>query len=326
MAQKKKKPAKVRKPMDPEKRRRLIRLGSQALLAFLLFGGVGAGYYYADQYVEQRVGFSAQPLIIVLKNRPAWMNDFLVEQIAAIARPLGAHSSFDHKLLVDTAEMLGRNPWVKKVRSVRRAFTHKPGDTLEVDCDYRAPVALVKSGPFYWLVDEVGIRLSERFTEEQVPSIQFGPDGKTCIRVIEGVALSPPHLSGEQWHGQDLVAGLKMVKYLFDLPYTQQILRVDVKNYMGRVNLGDPRLVLETSFHTKIWWGRPPSDDEVDSFIEVNTPHKLKSLRQIYEQYGRVDGGYKWLDIRFDQVGVPSEPTPPVPPAIRWRSAAATAQ
>ena len=322
----KKKAAKVRKPMDPERRRELLRFWGQVALAVALLGGIGAGYFYADQYVHERVGFTSQPLIIVIKNRPAWMNDFLVEQIAAIARPMGAHSSFDHKLLVDTAEMLGRNPWVKKVRSVRRAYTHKPGDTLEVDCDYRAPVALVKSGPFYWLVDEVGVRLSERFTEEQVPSIQFGPDGKTCIRVIEGVKQSPPHVPGEQWRGGDLAAGLKMVKYLFDLPYTQQILRVDVTNYMGRIDLIQPRLVLETSFHTKIWWGRPPSEDVVDNFVEVDTAHKLKVLRQVYEQYGRVDGGYKWLDIRYDRVGVPSDAPPPVAPTNGRRSATATAR
>jgi hypothetical protein len=233
---------------------------------------------------------------------------------------------FDHKLLVDTTEMLERNPWVKTVRSVRRAYTHKPGDTLEVDCDYRAPVALVKSGPFYWLVDESGVRLSERFTEEQVPSIQFGPDGKTCIRVIEGVQFSPPHLSGEVWKGKDLQAGLKMVKYLFDLPYTEQILRVDVKNFAGVEKL-EARIVLETSFHTKIWWGRPPSDNEVDSFIEVDTPHKLKALKAVYEQYGRVDGGYKWLDIRFDDVGAPSEdvPTTASKPGNRRKSSAAAA-
>ncbi len=322
----KKKAAKVRKPMDPERRRQLIRVWSQVALAVALLGGIGVGYYYADRYVHERVGFTSQPLIIVIKNRPAWMNDFLVEQIAAIARPIGAHSSFDHKLLVDTTEMLGRNPWVRKVNSVRRAYTHKPGDTLEVDCEYRAPVALVRSGPFYWLVDEAGVRLSERFTEEQVPNIQFGPDGKTCIRVIEGVALSPPHVPGEQWRGADLGAGLRMVKYLFDLPYTQQILRVDVTNYLGRVNRKDPRLVLETSFHTKIWWGRPPSDNDLDSFIEPSAANKLNKLRQIYERYGRVDGGYKWLDIRLDQVGVPGDAPPPVVPGNGRKSATATAR
>lgn len=314
MAQKKTKAAKVKKPVDPERRRRIMVLWAQVLLGVTMLGGIGAGYYYADQYVEQRVGFTSQPLIIVLKNRPPWMNDFLVEQIAAIARPMGAHSSFDHKLLVDTVEMLGRNPWVKKVRSVRRAYTHKPGDTLEVDCEYRAPVALVKYGPFYWLVDEAGVRLSDRFTEQDIPSIQFGPDGKTCIRVIEGVQQPAPHVPGEPWKGADLAAGLKMLRYLFDLPYTNQILRVDVRNFMGRVDPKASRLVLETSFHTQILWGRPPSDDEVDSFMEVPTSDKLKSLRRMYEIYGRVDAKQQCVDIRFDYVTYLT-PVPDPPPA-----------
>ncbi len=299
---KKPKPMKLKKLADPQRRRKMIALTMHTLLGIVLFGGIGAGYYYADQYVEQRTGFNTQPLIIVIKNRPPWMNDFLVEQIAAIARPIGAHSTFDHKLLVDTAQMLGRNPWVRKVHSVRRAFTHKPGDTLEVDCEYRAPVALVKYGAFYWLVDEKGVRLSERFTEQDVPSIQYGPDGKTRIRVIEGVQHAVPHIQGDQWPGDDLTAGLKMVAFLFDKPFTEQILRVNVANFNARVDPKEPRLTLETSFHTTIWWGRPPSDEDVDSFIEVSTARKLKTLQTIFDQYGRVDGRQKCLDIRFDKV------------------------
>src|SRR5579864_1556828 len=105
---KKPKALKLKKLADPDRRRRMIVLTTHLLLGAMLLGGVGAGYYYADQYVEQRAAFNTQPLIVVLKNRPPWMNDFLVEQIAAIARPIGAHSSFDHKLLVETAQMLGR--------------------------------------------------------------------------------------------------------------------------------------------------------------------------------------------------------------------------
>jgi len=310
---KKAKPIKVK--MDPERARRVRLICLHALLALVLIGGGGAGYFYADNYVEEKVAFTSQPLIIVLKNRPPWMNDFLVEQIASIARPIGAHSAFDHKLLVDTVEMLSRNPWVRQVRYVRRAYTHRPGDTLEIDCEYRAPVALVKWGPFYWLVDENGVRLSERFTEQDVPNIQFGPDGKTRIRVIEGVGNSVPHVAGDQWKGADLAAGLKMVKYLFDLPYTEQILRVDVSNFGGRVDPKNPQIVLGTAFNTQIGWGRPPADDDVDSFIEVSTARKLKYLQLAFKEFGRVDGKHKWLDIRFDKVTYPSEEDPPsVPP------------
>jgi len=310
-----KRPKPIKLKHDPERARRIRLLTAHLLLAALIFGGVGAGYYYADEYVEQRVGLSAQPLIIVLKNRPPWMNDFLVEQIAALARPIGPHSIFDHKLLVDTAEMLGRNPWVRQVRSVRRAYTRRPGDTLEIDCEYRAPVALVKWGAFYWLVDEHGVRLSERFTEPDVANIQFGPDGRTRIRVIEGVKHAPPHVAGELWPGDDVRGGLKMVQYLFDRIYTDQILRVDVANFGGRVDLKDPQLVLKTSFATQIWWGRPPSDEDVDSFIEVSTSRKLNDLRLAWEQFGRVDGKHKCLDIRFDKVTyLNEEETPPASP------------
>jgi hypothetical protein len=301
---------KPRQSMDPERKRKLIKLSIHLMLAITIFGGLGAGYIYADRYVDQKIAFNAQPLIVVVRNRPPWMNHFLVEQIAAIARPLGAHSSFDHQMLVDTAELLSRNPWISNVRSVRRAYTHKPGDTLEIDCDYRAPVALVKYGAFYWLVDEKGVRLSDRFTEQDVPNIQFDPAGHTRIRVIEGVQRSVPQLAGDPWQGDDLKAGLKMIGYLFDKPYTEQILRVNVGNSDGHVDAKDPRLVLTTSFGTQIWWGRPPGDD-VDSFIEVSTARKFYYLRTIFEETGRVDGKHKWIDIRFDKATCPPDEDPP---------------
>lgn len=312
---KKPKAMKVRKPMDPERARRIRVLCLHLSLGAMLLSVLGAGYHYADRYVENRVAYEKQPMIVVLKNRPLWMNDFLVEQIAQIVRPTTAHSSFDHQLLADTYDLLARNPWVRKVKSVRRAYTYRPGDTLEIDCEYRAPAALVKSGPFYWLVDENGIRLSERFTEQDVPNIQFGPDGHTRIRVIEGVRHQAPHLPGEQWLGEDLTAGLKMLSYLFDRPYTEQILRVNVANLGGRVDGKAPQIVLGTKFNTQVWWGRPPSENDVDAFIEVSTARKLNYLRLAYEQFGRVDAKHRWLDIRFDRVTYPPEEEPAPTPA-----------
>lgn len=313
---KKPKPMKVRKPMDPERVRQMRVMSLHLSLVAMLIGGIGAGYHYADKYVEQRVALTRKAdFYVMLINRPAWMNDFLVEQIAQLVRPTTAHSAFDHKLLEDTADLLSHNPWVRKVHSVRRAYTYKPGDTLEIDCEYRAPAALVKWQAFYWLVDENGVRLSDRFTEQDVPNIQFGPDGHTRIRVIEGVRHTPPHLPGEQWPGEDLAAGMKMLDYLFDRPYTEQILRVNVANYGGRVDGKAPQIVLGTKFNTQILWGRPPSENDVDAFIEVSTARKLTDLRLAYEQYGRVDAKHQCLDIRFDRVTYPSEedPTPAAP-------------
>jgi hypothetical protein len=98
-----------------------------------------------------------------------------------------------------------------------------------------------------------------------------------------------------------------MLSYLFDRPYTEQILRVNVANLGGRVDGKAPQIVLETKYNTQIWWGRPPSDNDVDAFIEVSTARKLNYLRLACEQFGRVDARHRWLDIRFDRVTYPPD-------------------
>lgn len=120
--------------------------------------------------------------------------------IIKTARPAGTHSAFDHQLLVNTLAMLKANPWIRQVRQVRRAYGKQPGDTLEVDCQYRAPVALVKWQDYFWLVDGDGVKLPEVFSAADVPRILKGQDKRVNIRVIEGVASAPPE-SGAKWAG-----------------------------------------------------------------------------------------------------------------------------
>ena len=78
----------------------------------------------------------------MLINRPAWMSDFLAAQIVKSTQPIGLHSAFNQQLLIDTAKSLESNPWIKHVNQIRRVFGEAPGDTLTVDCEYRAPPLL----------------------------------------------------------------------------------------------------------------------------------------------------------------------------------------
>ena len=93
-------------------------------------------------------------------------------------------------------------------------------------------------------------------------------------------------------------------------PYTEQILRVNVANIGGRVDGKAPADRSGTKYNTQILWGRPPSENDVDAFIEVSTARKLTYLRLAYEQFGRVDAKHQCLDIRFDRVTYPSEEDP----------------
>ncbi len=299
------KPIALAKPRDPEAIR-FRRRATMHLTAIVLFlGGCATGFYFLRSHVEHSLVFPAQPPTIVLKNRPPWMSDFLAGQIAKLARPAGTRSAFDHKLLVETHTALKTNPWIKSIKQVRRVYGQRPADTLEIDCEYRAPVALVKWGDFYWLVDGDSVKLPEAYTAQQVPQIVVGRDNQLAIRIVQGVK-QPPAEPGNRWDGEDLAAGLEMVKLLFHKPYAEEIAKVDVSNFAGRKDKKEAQVVLITKYATEVRWGRPLSAN--DFFVEAAPAQKLKYLQAIYEQVGRVDGNHPWIDLRFcdDVVTYPS--------------------
>jgi cell division septal protein FtsQ len=302
---KKPKPVPVKKSTDPEHARQVRRVAMHVLAALVFMGICGWGLWGLRRHVEKDVVFPDRPPKVVLLNRPPWMSDFLAEQIVAAVRPMGTHSSFDHRVLVDINSMLRTNPWIKQVRQVRRAYDRKPGDTIEIDCDYRAPIALVHWRDYYWLVDGDGVKLPEQFTADQLPRIVMGANRKLNIRVISGVR-QPPVESGERWPGDDLSAGLDLVKLLHGQPYAEEIVRVDVSNYGARESMKRAQLTLITRYDSEIRWGRPINSR--DFFIEVSPSQKLAYLRDVYQQFHRVDGNHAWIDIRFDKITCPSGP------------------
>jgi hypothetical protein len=301
------KPIKVKKPANPAaaafRRRALLHTLGVILFCAALAGGIMG----LKRYVDKRVVFASEPPKVVLLHRPVWMSDFLAAQIAAAVRPLGGHSALDHQMLVDITEMLRHDariaPWIQKVNQVRRAYTHAPGDTLEIDCDYRVPIALVQWDDRYYLVDEQGILLPEQYDASQLSRILFGADGHTNIRIIDGVQCPKPLSAGQRWTGDDLAAGLQLVKLLYGLPYAEEIVKVDVANFQGRRDPRDAQLVLMTKYDTQVRWGRPVNAK--DFFVEISTPEKLDHLRRVYEEYHRVDGHFAWIDLRFDKVTYP---------------------
>ena len=274
-----------------------------------------AGYFSRD-YVARKIAFPSDPPKVVLMNRPAWMSDLLYEEIVRAAKPAGAHSSFDHQMLVDIDRILRASPWIREVRQIRRTYENAPGDTIEIDCDYRAPVAMVQAGQSFWLVDGEGVKLPSQFNSSQLDRVVRGADKKINIRIITGVA-HPPVSPGKKWPGDDLAAGLDMVKLLYGLPQAEEIVTVDVNNFNGREKAKEAQIRLGTTHEvlvdgtlqqTFIKWGRPVNGG-IDFFVEIPTQQKLEVLKEIIAETGRVDANQPWVDIRFDK---PTFPTPTV--------------
>jgi hypothetical protein len=110
--------------------------------------------------------------------------------------------------------------------------------------------------------------------------------------------------SGQKWPGNDLVAGLDLVKIFSGQDFANEIVKVDVSNFDGRVDAKEAQISLVTKYDTRIQWGRPVNSS--DNFVEVAPARKLESLQQIWSQYHRIDGGRSWIDIRFDRITYPS--------------------
>ena len=297
-----------RKRMDPEQAARLRRLGihAGAVLGVLVAGGVG--FAMLRTHVEKRIAFPDRPPTVVLKSRPLWMSDFVAQQVASQVAPRGTHSAFDHDMLVEVTRMLKNNPWIMRVRGVRRVYGKAAGDTLELDCDFRTPAALVKTGAAYYLIDRGGVRLPEQYAAADVPRVVETASGRTNILIIDGVARPAPKNPGQKWTGDDLRAGLDLAGLLLDpanQPFTHEVRKINVDNFGGRRDPREAQIVLTTRYGTQIRWGRPIKAN--DRFIEVDPGRKLDYLKRVYQEYGRVDANQPFgIDIRYDKITYPS--------------------
>jgi hypothetical protein len=278
-------------------------------IAVILLGGGAYAFVSMRQHVLHDLSYPPSPPVLVLKNRPAWMSEALAEQILKSAQPKAAKSALDHELVAEVGQVLEHNAWVREVKQVKRVYGKAAGDTVEVDCEFRAPIALVAFRNEYILADGDAVRLPEKFGPSTLPRLLLGPDGKMNLRIIEGVAAMPPFVDGQKWVGDDLAAGLDMAKLLYGRPFTEEIQKINVANFKGRKNPRDAQIVLITRYRSEVRWGEPI---KLPFYAELPPIQKLERLGLICQKYGRVDGGHSWVDIRLDKVTYPAEEAPVV--------------
>jgi len=264
------------------------------------------GFLVTRRYVEKRYVLLDRPPEVELVNRPAWMSDLLAEQIVRLVKPTGPHPATDHQLLVDRVALLRASPWVKNVRQVRRVYRSGPGDTLLVDCEWRTPAAMVQWRHEYRLVDRDGVLLPETYSFDQLPRLLRSSDGKTNLRIIEGVER-PPGTAGKPWPGNDLKAGIDLAAALAGHDWTDEIERVNISNFAGRIDPRAAQLTLITRYNTELRWGRPIN--ATDFYVEIPWQQKLERLKQIRARYGRIDAGAAFVELRFDRIEIPAEQT-----------------
>lgn len=251
----------------------LVKTALVALATLVAGSAAFAGVWALEAHVRAQPKYQAKPRII-MADAPAGLADRIQQLLA----PVADGPWIDDTLCERIAKALDDSAWVERVNSVRR---HADG-TVVVSCEYRDAAVLIQTGNGFYLADNRGIRLPGRYS--------FHPS----FVLVQGVGAPVPS-PGELWHGADLAAALAIVERLRHEQLNEQVAAILVGNYAGRQNNRKAHIELVSTPPPpgRIIWGSAPGEEIEENSVE----QKIGLLREIYDRWGRIDGGHAIIDI-----------------------------
>lgn len=262
-------------------------------------GALGLGLSRLEPHVRR---LAAPPARLVWVNLPAWLeHPHWKHVLRELEEQIGLHPQtdlFDPAVCAYVASQASRSAWVD---SVRRVTKHADG-TVRIEAEFRKPFTYVEYRGRAYLIDEYGVRLPPDSPAEFVDRQDWLP--------VSGVAYAPPPV-GQRWPGEDLAAGLKLVKFLYAVevsgppPFRASLRSVDVSNHNYRQRPSDGWLRLITrNPRSYIHWGLPPGEEYG---IESTAEMKLAALTELCLRRGGLpeDGP---IDIRAEDRILIGEP------------------
>ena len=248
-----------------------------------------------ERYVRGTVPAPQGTVELELAGVPAWVNDQLKEKVYAAAQAAGANLRLDEDTALTVQRNLARQVvWLADVR-VRTTY-----DCLRIEARWRRPVAVIKSGPVKFYVDN-----------EQVV-LDFVPLEDLPIVEIKGLAPTSeaPPLGGI-WQREDLGAAIAILNRLDqmdrtltpDKPLLYEIDRIDVTNHDGREDDRKPHIVLYTKDDKEITWGAELG--KWQRHLESTDEQKLAKLYGYYKEYGTLTGRARFINLRDPRDKIP---------------------
>lgn len=286
LSSKKKKKARPRKrtalmereAWDPKRTLAALKLIGVFALAVGLVIGWRYGERYLLNYAKQHQAGPVTAADVELTDAPAWMSEGVRDQIRQVAAARIDPDPMDGKSLRDAAEALRENAWVRGVNQVAR----RSGGHVLVSARYRQPVAVVESMDGYHLVDAQGVCLPGLYQRYEVKPM--------ALVTMVGVSSPPPAHAGQVWPGEEVRAGLSLLKLLAREPYLNKIRTFDLGQRDARGRL---KLVLHTQDGT-VYWGLPPGEENA---IEPDAQQKLGWLRKLAQRDASLSSGGNIIDI-----------------------------
>lgn len=207
----------------------------------------------------------------------------------AVDLDLGAESwnAFDEDAVARVGRAFERNPWVKRVTAVERAFPNK----IRVRYEYRTPYVTVRTPEGWIAVDRERVRLPGVWKERP-------PRVLDCD--LAGLGVAPA--AGQVWDDAALAVGIELA----ELVEREAVLAkagvrvIDVSNLGGRVHPKKSELAMLTEGGCVIFWGRP---DSARRFGELPAERKIENLRLALESYPNLDG-LQYVKVYFERPAV----------------------
>jgi len=296
--------------MDADIRRITLRALAIVAGGALLAAGVCAGLSRLEAQVHNLSRYDIPLWLDFEKDSlPPWLRDpgnsYILGELRQKAGLQPTDGLLDRALAARIGQRLAapRVGWIEKVERV----TVNPDGRIAILCRYRTPKAWVQSGKHCYLVDGKSVRLPGTYDIDDCRNSVW-----MMISGVKSAAGGPPQV-GDVWGGDDLASSLRLVGMLDREPFRRQITRIFVQNYRGRRDLRRPHFELATDQpDSRIWWGRPPGEEQD---TEINAEQKVALLASLYREYGRIDMNRAYVDIRNwpDRVAMPAS-SRPVPP------------
>jgi hypothetical protein len=259
------------------------------ILLVLLAAAVGFGFSFLERYVQQVNRSRQVKLKVELADPPRWASRELIENVC-LSTGISRDDDFsDPELVKSWNANLAKNPWVKKINSLRKRYD----GLLKIDCELRQPIASIQAGSELYYVDVEGVLL------QAVPL--DGPaghlvrlQGNTPERIHPGIPItSPPLLAGIE-----VLAEIRNTDMQFprEDQLWSELAVMDVSNFEEHIAKGESQLVIYTADNTEIRWGAAKNREL--PYYEAPLKTKLSHLYRSHKRYNSLSP-YEFVDLRY---------------------------
>ncbi len=287
-----------RTPDGPSLRRRALVAAGLVLLVIGGCAGLWAGFRALGRIAATSPAYLVSREDVSLVRGPAWMTPEMRAELdlASLAPEFPDRISLlDKDLCRRIADAYASSLWVERVEAVEKRDPRvDPDCRLVVRLKFRRPVAFIRDGGAYCLVDEQGVRLPGRYREPVLR--QCGRDGRDQPLLVLAGVEGPAPRPGQVWASDALQAGLHVADGLTARQGVYGLRVVDVSNVGYRRSDARPEVTVYTANRTEIRWGKAPTR-QAALLAEKSIARKVEYLDYVYEQIGRFDGVLDYIDI-----------------------------